>query len=84
LEFGASGRRWELEAIVEALAIDPSSPSLEPTELTPVRIADDVVLLTYRIGGQDGGSLRSSLWVREAGSWRMRFHQGTPTPPKAQ
>jgi ribonuclease HI len=82
LEFGASGRRWNLEAVVEALAIDPSSPSQEPTELAPVHVADDVVLLTYRIDGQDGASLRSSLWVREGGSWRLRFHQGTPARPE--
>jgi hypothetical protein len=80
LEFGKSGRRWDLEAVVEALAIDPSSPSEETTELTPVHVADDVVLLTYRIDGQYGASLRSSLWVRDAGSWRLRFHQGTPAP----
>jgi ribonuclease HI len=75
LEFWASGRRWDLEAVVEALAIDPSSSSQEPTELAPVHVADDVVLLTYRIDGQDGASLRSSLWVREGGSWCLRFHQ---------
>lgn len=50
LEFGKSGRRWDLEAVVEALA------------------------------SQYGASLRSSLWVRDAGSWRLRFHQGTPAP----
>jgi hypothetical protein len=25
-------------------------------------------------------ALRSSLWRREAGCWRMMFHQGTPLP----
>ncbi|MGV8977842.1 MAG: DUF4440 domain-containing protein [Cellulomonas sp.] len=80
VEFGSSGRRWDVEAVVEALAADPSSPSQAPTELTPVSVATDVVLLTYRIEGARG-SLRSSVWVRDAGSWRLRFHQGTPLAP---
>jgi hypothetical protein len=24
--------------------------------------------------------LRSSLWIREYGEWRVRFHQGTKVP----
>ena len=39
-----------------------------------MRLAQDVVLLTYRTEG----SRRSSVWVRSAGSWQVRFHQGTP------
>jgi hypothetical protein len=25
---------------------------------------------------------RSSIWVRDAGTWRLRFHQATPTNPQ--
>ena len=79
LEFGASGRSWDVETIVEALAANPSPPSQAPTDLRPVTVAADVVLLTYRIEGVRS-SLRSSVWVRDTGSWRLRFHQGTPIP----
>jgi ribonuclease HI len=47
LEFGASGRRWDLEAVAEALAADPALPSAEATELAAVDLSRDVVLLTY-------------------------------------
>ena len=76
VEFGASGQVWDRESIVAALSSDPAV-SGDSTDLSAVLLADDVVLLTYRITGERG-SLRSSVWVRgRAGGWRLRFHQGT-------
>ncbi|WP_089403139.1 DUF4440 domain-containing protein [Geodermatophilus saharensis] len=78
-EFGASGRVWDRETIVDALAADPTTPGAAEA-FAPVRLAEDVVLLTYRVSG-GRGSLRSSVWVRApAAGWRLRFHQGTRTP----
>ena len=48
-------------------------------------IGADAALLTYtsahmsEAGELHRFTLRSSLWVRESGVWRLRFHQGTPT-----
>ena len=81
VEYGASGRVWDRAAIVSALVQD-SGVSGEGTDFTPVRLADDVILLTYRIVG-DAGSLRSSVWVRDASRWQVRFHQGTRSRPPA-
>jgi hypothetical protein len=79
LEFGASGRVWDRETIVEALEADPTGPGAAE-EFTSVRLAEHVVLLTYRVSGR-AGSLRSSLWVRDgAAGWQLRFHQGTHLP----
>jgi hypothetical protein len=76
-EYGASGRVWDREAILAALAEDPTAPGTAEA-FAPTRLAEDVVLLTYRVTGE-GGSLRSSVWVRDGASgWRLRFHQGTP------
>ena len=78
-EFGASGRVWDREAIDDALVGDPAAPGAAEA-FAPVRLAEDVVLLTYRVSGEPG-SLRSSLWVRDsAAGWRLRFHQGTRMP----
>lgn len=78
-EFGSSGRVWDRATIVEALVADPEAPGAAEA-FEPARLAEDVVLLTYRVRG-DAGSLRSSLWVRDGASgWRLRFHQGTRTP----
>jgi hypothetical protein len=49
----------------------------DAADFCPEELAHDVVLLTYRIVGEQV-SLRSSVRVREPGQgWRIRFHQGT-------
>lgn len=78
-EIGASGRVWDRETIADALVGDPVVPGAAEA-FAPARLAEDVVLLTYRVGGEVG-SLRSSLWVRDSASgWQLRFHQGTRLP----
>jgi ribonuclease HI len=78
VEHGASGRIWNRSSIIAALAADPGVSGIA-SNVEAVRLADDVVLVTYRIGGERA-SLRSSVWVHdpEAG-WRLRFHQGSRT-----
>src|SRR5687768_11724036 len=73
VEFGASGRTWDRQAMVAELARQPGEP-VDAREFRATRLAADVVLLTYRTGT----SLRSSIWCRgEDGAWRIRHHQGT-------
>lgn len=47
-EFGASGRRWDRAEVIAALAAEPGDVMPEADEFRAVRLADDVVLLTYR------------------------------------
>ncbi len=88
VEFGASGRRWGRAACIESMAGEAGSAGaagaggaceIEDFELR--MLAPDVALATYRLtaaaGSGPGGSLRSSIWRRDAGGWRMVFHQGT-------
>jgi len=80
VEHGASGRVWNRAAVTAAPGADPEV-SGEATGFSPVALAQDVVLLTYRIEGP-AGSLRSSVWVHDpAAGWRLRFHQGTRSSP---
>ncbi len=76
-EIGRSGRLWGRDAIVQALA-DEESETVELEVLGTQVVADGVILLTGRTTDARGGSLRSSLWQRSGGRWRLRFHQGTP------
>jgi hypothetical protein len=82
LEFGSSGRVWTREAILELLATESyDPPAMEDFQCDC--IAEDVALVTYKTVRTDAGSglramvLRSSIWIRESGEWRVRFHQGT-------
>ena len=74
-EVGRSGRLWTREEMLAEIG-----PLIEPIVLQVVtvsRVDTDTVLLIWRAGSAEHSVLRSSLWVREGGDWRQRFHQGT-------
>src|SRR3954447_556636 len=82
VEFGSSGRVWARDQIFELLASETFSPVLIE-EFNCISIAEHIALVTYRAVHTDATkgspSLRSSIWVKESGEWRLKFHQGTPT-----
>jgi ribonuclease HI len=75
-EIGASGRLWNRDEMVAALAEDPGTGATA-SEIEARVVGEGVVLLTYVAESAAGRSLRSSLWVRGEDSWRVLFHQGT-------
>lgn len=82
IEFGSSGRIWTRDSILDLLATENyDPPAME--EFQCDLIGEDVALVTYKTVRADTASglraevLRSSIWIREAGDWRVRFHQGT-------
>jgi hypothetical protein len=81
LEFGSSGTVYSRADLVALLQAE--SPSVHTTsDFRVVRLGHDAALLTYRIhrhGEPPVHTLRSSVWRRERGGWRMLFHQGTRT-----
>ncbi|MDQ3681221.1 MAG: DUF4440 domain-containing protein [Actinomycetota bacterium] len=77
IEFGASGRVLDAAGIATTLEQEAGDEAVNATDLRPLHLATDVILLTYRIDHHDHASLRSSIWLRSDGSWRIRFHQGT-------
>ena len=76
-EIGEAGRMWTRDAMISELQ---ESPELDASmEVFAVeRLGEDSILLTYRSVRRDGSALRRSLWLRDGGRWRLRFHQGTP------
>lgn len=81
IEFGSSGRVYNKAQIIEALENEtPAQMTL--TDFSAKRLSPDVFLVTYRAtrhGSREtppAHSLRSSIWKREGGRWRMVFHQG--------
>ena len=83
-EIGRSGRRFSRREILAELAPTDPFPAVVSSDYALTALGDDVALLTYRSAhvGDAGRlyrhSLRSSIWVRTSGRWRVRFHQGTP------
>ncbi|HEX6148342.1 ribonuclease HI family protein [Nocardioides sp.] len=75
-EVGRSGRLWSREEILAEIGPLPTRVELEVVRVD--RVAPDTVLLLWRgIAASGESTLRSSWWVRERGSWRQRYHQGT-------
>ena len=74
-ETGASGRWWTREEMLAALE-GANIARVEIARFELEALADGVVLATYDTGG-DRPARRASIWVLDAGQWRLRFHQGT-------
>ena len=87
VEFGASGRVWSRDKIIAMLADEAGAWSPPAMEDFHCRLIGKTgaALVTYRAVRRDTAtgsrtvSLRSSLWTRESGTWKMFFHQGTGT-----
>lgn len=79
-EIGSSGRLLYKEEDTNTMDLGDIDVSLTDFNLEVIR--DDVVLATYRTENRAIGNvaLRSSIWVRIDGTWKMKFHQGTPIP----
>jgi ribonuclease HI len=82
VEFGSSGQVWNRQTILDLLEGENefTAPALEEMRCEP--IGPDAALVTYKtVGPENAGArnrtLRSSIWVRKAGLWKVRFHQGT-------
>ena len=79
VEFGASGRRWDAQSVLEVTSggtVSPDSP-VKVSDLTGTLLAPGVVHLTYFADNQGRKAWRSSVWRLTETGWRMYFHQGT-------
>ena len=77
-EIGASGRLWDRETTIQALLSTPAATAELTAVLGVSRAARDALLVVFETSGQRGLARRSSLWVKTASGWKLRFHQGTP------
>ena len=78
VEFGASGRTWNFESIIDALTSEQTPHEITATDFLALPLAPDVILLTFKTDSAGHVCLRSSVWVRnDDGQWLLRFHQGT-------
>jgi len=81
-EVGQSGRVWDRDSILDMMEAEAHQGRLEVRAEGVVArgLAPDVVLLTFDSVSASGRAHRSSVWVREAGRWQLRYHQGTAAP----
>ncbi|MBH1433268.1 nuclear transport factor 2 family protein [Stenotrophomonas maltophilia] len=82
-EIGSSGRCYGREAALAGMPLERAQVVIESDQYAVSLLGPDLAQVRYRsrhhLDGQpQGWVLRSSLWRRYTGGWRMVFHQGTP------
>lgn len=87
-EFGSSGRVFDRAAILGSLGAESGPFDYQMMDFTVATLAPGVVLATYFLiditdPERPRRTLRSSLWVRTPGGWRIVFHQGSHVPDEA-
>jgi hypothetical protein len=77
-EIGQSGIHWTRSSMIDALTADGTSGHLAYIdERRADRLAEDLVLLTYRLEFDGRRSRRSSIWRVDGEYARIEFHQGS-------
>ncbi len=83
VEFASEGRVYDRSALVAEL-FGRVPPPIQVEDFTVRELGPEVALVTYRsvidrsAGEPPAIALRSSVWRREDGSWRITFHHWTP------
>jgi len=82
-EFGCSGKVWTRESVLESLNGE-KSPRPITSDFKGHRLSENIIQITFNTQtseatGDNSKVLRSSIWKRDSGQWRMIFHQGTKT-----
>ncbi|WP_280772028.1 DUF4440 domain-containing protein [Salipaludibacillus daqingensis] len=79
-EFGSSGRIWRLDDQIGDGGLNKQNHrKLSLYDLDVNLLANDVAFVTYKVNDETRKqhTLRSSIWKKIEGEWRMYFHQGT-------
>lgn len=89
VEFGRSGTRYTRADVLQEFGADDALPAIHAGNFDLVVLREGAALLTYVSAHIDANgnlhrhTFRSSVWVRTAVGWQIRFHQGTPTSPSS-
>jgi len=89
-EVGASGARYDREAVLAVLAERAADPDyVDPwpagrwsaEEFACRALGAEVYLLTYVLRQGERVTRRATLWQRDGGRWVALYHQGTLVSP---
>jgi len=83
VEIGASGRRWDLAAVITMLAEEQAEPDLPPIEVTELDgrvLASGLVQVFWISTRGERRARRTSIWRERNDRWQLTYHQGTPLP----
>ena len=82
IEFGSTGKIYNKQQVIESLTNElPAERNI--FDFNVVLLSVDTALAMYKVISKNPqtneikDSLRSSIWKKYDGSWKMLFHQGT-------
>jgi hypothetical protein len=78
VEFGSSGTIDDKPQVIAALQQETGRGPRTIADFSARQLGPDVCLVTHRV--VESRTIRSSVWRRTDGQWRMEFHQGTKMP----
>jgi len=80
-EVGASGRRYSREFILDMCSrnelVDADEAGWKASAFGLRQLGPDCYLLTYTLDQAGRLTRRATIWERNAGEWRLVYHQGT-------
>ncbi|RUS57179.1 hypothetical protein QI30_06220 [Kurthia sp. 3B1D] len=78
-EIGSSGKVLYQQEQIEEIVLGDVCMTIDNFHIK--LLSEDIILATYRVYNAVNAqhSLRSSIWKRVDGQWKMHFHQGTLT-----
>ncbi len=80
VETGSTGNVYSREKIMEMM-LTADHGGVVIRDFRAHSLAEDIAFVTYRSIGTSGQEARrTSIWVRDGESWRIRYHQGTRIP----
>lgn len=76
-EIGKSGAVYDKQATIDAL-LNEGERNIVANDFAVQSLDDNVFLVTYSTIENHACCLRTSIWQKLNGEWKMRFHQATP------
>jgi len=76
-EIGRTGKSWERDEVIRVLQTVPDQTHAIRFGRV-IELAPGVAHVRFITEDARGVVHRSSIWLREGGLWRQRYHQGTP------
>ena len=85
IEYGSTGTVFNHDTVMDFLVGDSNSSTVHKiVEKEIKQLSENVVLLLYRMESLNTDktvrkTIRSSVWEKKDGQWKVLFHQGTVT-----
>ena len=76
VEFGSSGKIYKKSDILKFLPKEEFK-KITITDFEIISSRKDEVSVHYKSNSENNITLRSSIWKKEEGNWKIIFHQGT-------